>query len=112
MKSSARRSSSTTSSISRTGKIPSMAKASATYTQLIRQSAAISPSRACIWHYDKIRRSISTGAYKDGILYYADFSGFLHALDAKTGKPYWTHDMLAAVWASPVVIGDKVYLGR
>jgi len=64
-----------------------------------------------IWHFDKIRRSISTGAYKDGILYYSDFSGFLHALDAKTGKPYWSHDMLAAVWASPVVIGDKVYLG-
>jgi outer membrane protein assembly factor BamB len=64
-----------------------------------------------IWHYDKIRRSISTGAYKDGILYYADFSGFLHAVDAKTGKPFWVHDMLAAVWASPVVIGDKVYLG-
>jgi len=64
-----------------------------------------------LWHYDKIRRSISTAAYKDGILYYADFSGFLHALDAKTGKPYWVHDMLAAVWASPVVIDDKVYLG-
>lgn len=64
-----------------------------------------------LWHYDKIRRSISTGAYKDGILYYADFSGFLHALDAKTGKPFWVHDMLAAVWGSPVVIGDKVYLG-
>jgi outer membrane protein assembly factor BamB len=64
-----------------------------------------------IWHYDKIRRSISTGAYKDGILYYADFSGFLHALDAKTGKPFWVHDLLAAVWGSPVVIDDKVYLG-
>ncbi|MDZ4796929.1 MAG: PQQ-binding-like beta-propeller repeat protein [Bryobacteraceae bacterium] len=64
-----------------------------------------------IWHYDKIRRSISTAAYKDGILYYPDFSGFLHALDAKTGKPYWVHDMLAAVWASAVVIDDKVYLG-
>lgn len=64
-----------------------------------------------IWHYDKIRRSISTGALKDGLLYYADFSGFLHCLDAKTGKPYWVHDMLAAVWGSPVVIGDKVYLG-
>lgn len=64
-----------------------------------------------IWHYDKIRRSISTGAYKDGILYYADFSGFLHALDAKTGKPFWTHDMLAAVWGSPIIIADKVYLG-
>jgi outer membrane protein assembly factor BamB len=64
-----------------------------------------------IWHYDKIRRSISTGAYKDGILYYADFSGFLHAVDAKTGKPFWVHDMLAAVWGSPVIVGDKVYLG-
>ncbi len=64
-----------------------------------------------LWHYDKIRRSISTGAYKDGILYYADFSGFLHALDAKTGKPFWVHDMLAAVWGSPMVIDDKVYLG-
>ncbi|HYP13087.1 MAG TPA: PQQ-binding-like beta-propeller repeat protein [Bryobacteraceae bacterium] len=64
-----------------------------------------------LWHYDKIRRSISTGAYKDGILYYADFSGFLHALDAKTGKPLWVHDMLAAIWGSPMIIGDKVYLG-
>lgn len=64
-----------------------------------------------IWHYDKIRRSVSTGALQDGILYYADFSGFLHALDAKTGKPHWTHDMLAAIWGSPMVIGGYVYLG-
>ena len=41
----------------------------------------------------------------------ADFSGFLHCLDAKTGKAYWTHDMLAAVWGSPMVIDGKVYLG-
>ena len=64
-----------------------------------------------IWHYGDIRRSISTGALADGILYYADFSGFLHALDAKTGKPLWKHDMLAAVWASPMVADGKVYLG-
>lgn len=64
-----------------------------------------------IWHYDKIRRSISTGAIKDGLLYYADFSGFLHCLDAKTGKPYWVHDMLAAVWGSPLIADNKVYLG-
>ncbi len=64
-----------------------------------------------IWHYDKIRRSISTGSVYEGILYYADFSGFLHAVDAKTGTAYWTHDMLAAVWGSPMVIDGKVYLG-
>jgi outer membrane protein assembly factor BamB len=64
-----------------------------------------------IWHYEKIRRSISTGALYNGILFYSDFSGFLHALDAKTGKPYWTHDMFAAIWGSPIVIDGKVYLG-
>ena len=64
-----------------------------------------------LWHFDKIRRSISTAAVKDGMLYISDFSGFLHCLDAKTGKPYWTHDMFAAIWGSPMLIGDKVYLG-
>ena len=46
-----------------------------------------------VWHYDKIRRSISTPAIKNGIVYQSDFSGFLHALDAKTGQVYWTHDL-------------------
>ena len=47
----------------------------------------------------------------NGILFYSDFSGFLHALDVKTGKPFWTHDMFAAIWGSPMVIDGKVYLG-
>jgi outer membrane protein assembly factor BamB len=64
-----------------------------------------------IWHYGEIRRSISTGALYNGILFYSDFSGFLHALDAKTGKQFWKHDMFAAIWGSPMVIDGKVYLG-
>ncbi len=64
-----------------------------------------------LWHYDKIRRSISTPAVHDGLIYWPDFSGFFHCLDQKTGKPYWTHDMFAAVWGSPMVADGKVYLG-
>jgi outer membrane protein assembly factor BamB len=64
-----------------------------------------------VWQYDKIRRTISTAAIADELVYISDFSGFLHCLDIKTGKPYWTVDMLAAVWASPLVADGKVYLG-
>ena len=64
-----------------------------------------------IWQYDKIRRSISTAAIADGLVYISDFSGFLHCLDVGTGKPYWTFDMLAAIWGSPFVADGKVYLG-
>ena len=64
-----------------------------------------------VWHFDKIRRSISTGALHEGLLYYPDFSGFLHCIDAKTGKELWQHDMFAAIWGSPLVADGKVYLG-
>jgi outer membrane protein assembly factor BamB len=64
-----------------------------------------------LWHYDKIRRSISTASIKDGLIYIPDFSGFLHCLDAKTGQVYWTHDMFAAMWSSALAADGKVYLG-
>ena len=40
-------------------------------TRSTRPSAATSPQTGRIWHFDKIRRSISTAAIKDGLIYLA-----------------------------------------
>ena len=64
-----------------------------------------------IWHYDKVMRTISSVAIDNGLLFIADMAGFLHCLDVNTGQPYWTHDLLSKIWASPMLIDGKVYLG-
>ena len=66
--------------------------------------------KGVIWHH-AFRRTISTVAIDDGIVYAANFSGFFHALDLKTGGLLWEYDMLAAVWGSPFVVDGKVMLG-
>jgi outer membrane protein assembly factor BamB len=63
-----------------------------------------------VWHHP-FRRTISTVAISDGVIYAANFSGFLHALDLTTGKLLWEHDLLAAVWGSPYVVDGKVLIG-
>jgi outer membrane protein assembly factor BamB len=47
----------------------------------------------------------------DGLLFVADFSGYLHCLDAETGAVYWTHDLKAHIWGSTLVADGKVYIG-
>ena len=66
-----------------------------------------------VWHRggEDFYRTISTAAIHDGILYIADLSGFLYALDARTGEHFWTYDLLAAVWGSPYVADGRVYIG-
>ena len=83
------------------------------------------PNSAVVWHYfsqdengdgkiqetERFHRSISTAAISKGLCYVSDFSGYLHCFDANTGKKYWTHDLEADVWGSPLVVDGKVYLG-
>jgi outer membrane protein assembly factor BamB len=65
-----------------------------------------------IWSYDKLHRSISTVSITpEGLLFVADFSGYLHCFDAETGKLYWRHDLKAHVWGSTLVSDGKVYIG-
>jgi outer membrane protein assembly factor BamB len=72
---------------------------------------AVNKNTGKVWQYDKINRSISTAAICDGLAYISDLKGILHCLDARTGKPYWTFDILSPVWGSPLVVDGKVYLG-
>ena len=65
---------------------------------------------AVVWRHP-FRRTISTVAIQNGVLYAANFSGFFHALDVQTGELLWEHDTLAAVWGSPYVVDGKVMLG-
>ncbi|MFO0901748.1 MAG: PQQ-binding-like beta-propeller repeat protein [Pirellulales bacterium] len=87
--------------------------------------AVPNPNSAIVWRYstydanqdnkldfeETMHRSCGTVAIKNDLLYVADFSGLIHCVDAKSGKVYWTYDMLAASWGSPLIVGDHVYIG-
>ena len=64
-----------------------------------------------LWHSEEVQRAMSTPAIHDGIVYMCDLSGFLRAMDEKTGETLWEHDVMAAVWSSPYLVDDKVFLG-
>jgi hypothetical protein len=95
------------------------------------EQAIPNPNSAVVWHYNAVdsdgdgklefeetmHRTIGSVAIKDDLLFIADFSGLVHCVDAKklssAGKPvvYWTHDMFAASWGSPLIADGKVYIG-
>jgi outer membrane protein assembly factor BamB len=90
------------------------------------ERAIANPASAVVWHYmhgdingngkieleEELYRSISTPAIVDDIAYVPDFSGIVHCLNARTGEPYWTHDMFSQCWGSALVADGKVYVGN
>ena len=84
------------------------------------------PNSACVWHYvgfdadgdgkvegfeEEMHRTCGTVCIKDDILVIPDFNGLIHCLNAKTGEGYWTHDLLAECWSSPLIADGKIYIG-
>jgi outer membrane protein assembly factor BamB len=83
------------------------------------------PNSAAVWDYSQVdrngdgqfdfeeemHRSCGTPAIQDNLLFIADFAGLVHCVDAKSGKVYWVHDLLAAAWGSPRIADGHVYIG-
>lgn len=59
---------------------------------------------------ESMHRSLAGPAIKDDLLFIADMSGIVHCLAAKSGKPHWTCDLLAASWAIPLIVGNQVFV--
>lgn len=79
------------------------------------------PNSGVIWHYGGVeegadepvfRRTMSTVAVGDGVVYAADLSGFLHCVSLESGERHWEHDLLSGVWGSPLLVDGKVFLGN
>jgi outer membrane protein assembly factor BamB len=80
------------------------------------------PNSAMVWHFGGpapkgfgrnyyFGRTMSSCAIHDGLCYAAELGGYVHCLDAKTGKLYWSQSTGAEIWSSPYYADGKVYLG-
>jgi outer membrane protein assembly factor BamB len=85
--------------------------------------AALNKDSALVWHFGgenptkrprryHFGRTISACAVHDGLVYAAEYDGWLHCLDARTGEKHWDHDMEADTWCSPYWVDGKVHLGN
>jgi outer membrane protein assembly factor BamB len=79
---------------------------------------------ALVWHYGgeinprpkngravEFGQTMSTAAVQDGLVYIVEEAGYMHCLDAATGKKQWEHDFKTAMWGSAYWVGGKVYVG-
>ena len=92
----------------------------------ITEPGTPNPDSAVIWHYGGsdtdgsitgeegqtiFRRTMSTVAIGNGLVFAADLSGFVHCVDLKTGQRYWEHDLFSGVWGSTMLVDGKVFIG-
>jgi outer membrane protein assembly factor BamB len=56
-------------------------------------------------------RTLSTACVHDGVCYIAELAGYVHCLDAETGKRHWYHNVRAPIWSSPYYVDGKIFMG-
>ena len=80
------------------------------------------PHSAVVWEYGgtdnrkfvprdfQFGRTMSTACVIEGVVYISEIAGYIHCLDAKTGKKFWQYDLKGEIWGSPFFVDGKVYL--
>jgi outer membrane protein assembly factor BamB len=80
------------------------------------------PNTAMIWHYGGeekrpyakrdfvFGRTMSSACIVDDICYIGEIDGYLHCIDAKTGKKYWQYDVKSAIWGSAYYVDGMILL--
>ncbi len=64
-----------------------------------------------LWSFPMDDHCCSSPAIHDGLAFVADCGRNVHCLDARTGRPYWTHKTDGEIWGSTLVADGKVYIG-
>jgi outer membrane protein assembly factor BamB len=76
------------------------------------------PASAVVWEFTRygeqkaevMHQTVSSVAVHGGLVIAPDRSGYVHCLDARTGKHQWTHDTRSGQFADPLVVDGKVYV--
>jgi outer membrane protein assembly factor BamB len=89
------------------------------------ERAIVNPNSGLVWEFGGIdqdgtitgrrgeyifRRTFANVAVWDGLVIAPDLTGYVHCLDARSGKRYWEYDTLASIWAAPLIVDGKVYI--
>ena len=65
-----------------------------------------------VWQYEGNKGGYwSSPALAQGRIYIGGQDGYMHALDAKTGKAVWTYRTEAPIWSSPAWIDGRLVFG-
>jgi outer membrane protein assembly factor BamB len=78
------------------------------------------PNSGLIWDFtrdgdketDLMHQTISSVAVHDKLVVASDRDGYVHCLDAKTGKRYWTFDTRAGQFGEPLIADGKVFVAN
>jgi len=87
-----------------------------------KEKAIANPNSGLVWEFthvgdgkeftDAMHGTVSNVAVHNGLLIAIDFSGLVHCLDAKSGKRYWVGDMMGEIYASPLIVDNRVYVAN